>query len=172
MNEKQFSFLFRLYIIGIAILFVAVSYVLPLLSNLFNKDFEIYIDGSMSDKSWAQTFVSTAYIVYLLIFILICYWGHKKKLVSTANVHEYKCNAVAIALCILLAASFTGSMLRLIAYFMAISVIELASILLNKEIKVYKRNIFVCCIIALFLILFMKEGYYDGLDYSSKILDI
>ena len=172
MDEKKFSSIFLLYIIGMAILFATTSYILPFLSNLFNKDFEIYLDGSMSDKSWAQSFVSTAYVSYLTIFIIVCYWGYKKKIIFATDIHEYKCNAASIALCILLAASFTGSMLRLIAYFIAISVIELASILLNKKIKTYKRNIFVCCIIVLFLILFMKEGYYDGLDYSSKILGI
>ena len=169
--EKTFDKLFIYFIIAITSVLYSMAEILILLTLFFKKDYTIYFDASVRNEVWAETHVSTVYVILIGLFIIASYWSYKKGIMNAYDVHELKCNTIVFISCIILGAMFTGSMLRLISYFSIITICEICFIVSQSNFFIRPKVFVKTMVIILFIVVFIKT-FYPGLEYSSSILSL
>ena len=169
--KKKFSKYFYIFILGISIFLYGINYIVSIIAPILNKDFSTYLDSSNSDAAWAETIFPVTYIITVVLFIISYYWGYKKHFISLKDLHEFKCNTVVFALCLIMGFTMTGTMLRLTSYFLIFMFCEFCLIISNRQIPIGKRNVYKFLIILLYFVLFLKSTG-PNVIYSSSILSI
>ena len=169
LSQQTFLKIYTLFAIGIFGVLFSISYLLIFLTVLIEKDYTIYLDPSSTNAGWSEKVIPYTYILWIIIFILLAY--HNKKLIPMQDMHEIKCNLLICTLCMMLGALLTGSMLRLIGYFISINIFETCFIIYNKKMPTNKRTLYKALLFIFYLILFYKTTS-SSVEYSSGILNI
>ena len=171
LTEQSFSKIFTLFIIIIGIVFYSISQLLLYLTLLLGKDYTIYLDSSATNEVWGTTIIPYTYIILISISIIAYHWAKKGEIITTYNMQEFKSNTAIFILCIILGATLTGSMLRLISYFVTINIYEIGLITVSKKLPIRQRQLFKAILFILFIILFFRT-FDSGVKYSSSILSL
>lgn len=151
--------------------FYSVNYVLSYLTVFTQKDYTIYGDVSATGAGWATLIIPYTYIIFVLLLWGLCLWKRKKKLLPLFEWNEYKCTILVCFLIFAMGATFTGSMLRLAAYFLVLCsfyVIRVSYISTSRNPQHMLTNVL---LLIMFVIMFFRTTS-AGVEYSSKILNI
>lgn len=171
LTEKTFSKIFTLFTIIIGIIFYCISQLLVIVTLLIGKDYTIYLDSSTTNEVWGTTIMPYTYIFLTGISIVVFYRSKKKGIITAHDMQEFKCNTAILIMCIILGATLTGSMLRLISYFLIINICELCSITTSTKLSKHQKRITKIILFILFIILFFRT-FDSGVKYSSSILSL
>ena len=168
--EKRKYYVLIFSIITLAILlFPFVDILLIKYSLLTGKDYSFYLDPSLSDASWAESVVSRSRIALVVLFLLLCIYGRKEKMLAELDWREYQCTIIIISSCFIMASMFMGSVLRLFNYFLILCSFNLCNVALTLFSSKYGRNKVILALLSLFIFLAFRFTY---VEYSSSILSL
>ena len=169
MNKKKYNLFIFTAVIVSATLLPMMDMILAYSSQFIGKDYSFYLDKSASNAEWAESTVSGSRIGLIVLFLLICMYGLKKKALSETDWREYLCTILISIFCFWMGATFMASTLRLFNYFQMLSCFNLCYSSLSIPSTRNGRNITIFLLICLFTILSTRFMYNE---YTSKILSI
>lgn len=169
MNKKTYNlFIFGSIIVSVTLL-PMMNTILSYSSQFIGKDYSFYLDKSASNADWAESTISGSRIGLIVLYLLICIYGLKKKTLSKTDWKEYLCTIFISVFCFWMGATFMASTLRLFNYFQMLSCFNLCNISLAIPSTRNGRNIAILLLVCLFTILSIRFMYNE---YTSKILSI
>lgn len=171
MAYKTYKFFIICMLFFMLLIFYSVDYILSYLTFLTQKDYTIYGDVSATDSTWAILVIPYTYIIFVLLLVGLCILKRRKKLLPLLEWNEYKCTILVCFLIFAMGATFTGSMLRLVAYFITLCIFYIIRV---SYLSTSRKPQFLLCnilLLMLFVIMFFRTTS-SSVDYSSRILNI
>lgn len=171
MAYKTYKFLIFCMIFFMILIYYSVDYILSYLTVFTQKDYTIYADVAATDSTWATLVIPYTYIIFVSLLAGLCIWKRKKELLLLVEWNEYKCTILVCILIFAMGATFTGSLLRLVAYFIILCIfytIRVSYLSTSRRPQYLLRNIL---LLTLFVIMFFRTTS-SSVDYSSRILNI
>ena len=171
LSYKAYKFFILCMVFFMAVTYYYIDYVLLYLTAFTQKDYTIYGDVSATDSTWATFIIPYTYIIFVLLLAGVCVWKRKNGQFPLFEWNEYKCTILVCFLIFAMGATFTGSMLRLVAYFITLCAFYIVRVLYLSYSRNSHHFLYNVLLLMLFVVMFFRTTS-SSVDYSSIILNI